>query len=125
MNDDVVALEKELLGAIYACDKVAMRKMMAPDGIGVDATFGFATQQSLIDGIHEASAVAWELSTPRVLEAGKATMVVTYRLRQQVTFKGAPEPSDVYATTVWTRTGGRWQAIFHQETPAVASADSY
>jgi len=118
-RETIVALEKRLLEAIYAADKATMREMMLPDGLGVDQSFGYATQASLIEGIHQAFAVEWTVQHPRVLAVGTNGRIVTYRLLQQVTFKGRPEPTDVYATTVWTKRGDQWMAVFHQEPPAL------
>lgn len=118
-RQEIVAVERALLEAIYAADKATMRRMMLPDGLGVDQSFGYATQASLIDGIHQLSTVRWKLAEPRVLAVGDQGRIITYRLTQEISFKGRAEPTDVYSTTVWSRIENRWMAIFHQETPAI------
>jgi hypothetical protein len=118
-REEIVGLEKRLLAAIYAADKATMRQMMLPDGLGVDRSFGYATQESLIEGIHQVQAVQWSVRSPRVLALGTEARIVTYRLLQEVTFQGRPEPSDIFSTTVWSKIGNRWMAVFHQETPAL------
>lgn len=120
-HGEVVAAEHELLTAIYAGDKATMRRLMLPTGLGVDASFGYATQASLIEGIHEASTRRWQMHDARVIDGGRATKIVSYRLEQDVTFKGRQEPASIYATTVWTRQAHQWIAIFHQETPTTPS----
>lgn len=115
--DQIVALERELLDAIYRADQEAMRKRMLPHGLGVDGSFGYATQASLIDGIHEARAVRWSMDAARAFELGPRAAAVTYVLDQEVALRGRREPSRVRATTVWVETDAGWQTLLHQETP--------
>jgi hypothetical protein len=115
--DRIAALEHELLDAIYRADKEAMRARMLPHGLGVDGSFGYATQASLIDGIHEARAVRWRVDGARVIALGAGAAAVTYVLEQEVTLRGRPEPARVFATTVWVETDAGWRTLLHQETP--------
>jgi hypothetical protein len=120
--DRIVALERELLDAIYRADKEAMRARMLPHGLGVDGSFGWATQASLIDGIHEARANRWSLHAARVIELGPRAVAVTYVLDQEVALRGRREPARVMATTVWVETDAGWQTLLHQETPVEQEA---
>jgi len=42
-----------------------------------------------------------------------------YRWTGKGTYQGQPLPSPTYASTVWANKGGKWQAVFHQETNAM------
>jgi hypothetical protein len=114
--ETILALEHEVLTAIFRADKARMRELMEPDGIGVDAGFATATQASLIDGIHALEGASWHLEDPLVIPAGNNAFVVSYDLHQQGTFGGAPIPPCVHASTVWARRGAHWKAMYHQET---------
>jgi hypothetical protein len=43
--------------------------------------------------------------------------VVTYKGVADGTCAGTPIPT-VWSSTVWVKSGGRWRAFAHQETPA-------
>lgn len=118
----ILELEHRVLTAIFSADKATMRTLMTPDGLGVDAGFGFASQASLIDGIHQLSCVEWSIVAPQIRAVGASSFVITYVLAQRGAFGGEPIPPTVYASTVWTLRDGAWWAVFHQETAAQAAA---
>ena len=53
-----------------------------------------------------------------LVEADDKTALVLYKWTGAGTMMGQPVPSPTYASTVWTKKGGKWVAIFHQETTA-------
>ena len=50
------------------------------------------------------------------------TFDVAYKWTGSGTFAGQPFPSTVYASTVWTKKGDKWIAVFHQESEAAKAA---
>ena len=44
--------------------------------------------------------------------------ILTYSATQDATCGGVAAPPAVWASTVFVKRGGKWQAAFHQETPA-------
>lgn len=113
--------ERRLLGAIFNRDRQVMAEMMDPDGFGLDASMGLVRQRDLIariDALDPGAGFAMDEVAVRALPPDAA--VLAYRLRQWGTFGGSALPATVYCSSVWRITGGRWQAVFHHETPASA-----
>jgi hypothetical protein len=54
-----------------------------------------------------------------VLWVDDNTAVHYYRWTGKGTYMGQPVPSPVYASSVWTNRGGKWIAVYHQETAAM------
>jgi hypothetical protein len=46
------------------------------------------------------------------------SVVLTYTWTGKGTMMGQPIQSPVYASTLWTKRGTKWVAVFHQETVA-------
>jgi hypothetical protein len=59
-----------------------------------------------------------KLSGFKVLWIDNTTAVLTYTWSGKGTFNGQPMPSPIYSSTVYTNRGGKWVAMYHQETPA-------
>lgn len=113
--------ERRLLGAIFNRDRQVMTELMDPDGFGLDASMGLVRQRDLIariDALDPGAGFAMDEVAVRVLPPDVA--VLAYRLRQWGTFGGSALPATVYCSSVWRIVGGRWQAVFHHETPASA-----
>jgi hypothetical protein len=55
----------------------------------------------------------WKLT---MLNSGAA--LLTYKGTQDGTCAGTALPAAVWASSLWVNRGGKWQAAFHQETPA-------
>ena len=114
----VVDYEREVLTAIFARDKVRMTELMSADGFGFDATMGLVGQRELIAGIDGLSDdAAFSMEHIEVECFDPALPVVAYLLRQWGSFGGRPLPPAVYCSSAWSITDGRWQAMFHHETP--------
>ncbi|MCA1638518.1 MAG: nuclear transport factor 2 family protein [Acidobacteria bacterium] len=62
---------------------------------------------------------SYSLDNFKVTMLNKDAAVLTYKGMQDVTCGGQKEPPVVWASTVYVKRGGKWQAAFHQETPAV------
>jgi hypothetical protein len=112
--------ERRLLGAIFSRDRQVMAELMDPDGFGLDASMGLVRQRDLIDRIDALDPGAGFAMDEVAVLALPDAAVLAYRLRQWGTFGGSALPATVYCGSVWRITGGRWQAVFHHETPASA-----
>ncbi|WP_040785711.1 nuclear transport factor 2 family protein [Nocardia pneumoniae] len=114
-------LERQVLAAIFRGDQAAMEELMHPDGYGFDATMGLVRQRELIDSIDGlAPGARFAADQVQVVPAGEGVAALTYRLRQWGEFNGTSLPEVVYCSSIWRLGDGRWQAVFHHETPASA-----
>ena len=110
--------ERRLLEAIFSRDRQVMNELMDPDGFGLDASMGLVRQRDLIDQIDALDpGASFAMDEVAVRAPAPDVAVLAYRLRQWGTFGGAALPATVYCSSVWRVVGGRWQAVFHHETP--------
>jgi hypothetical protein len=65
---------------------------------------------------------SWDISESKVQWVDANTAVHTYKWTGKGTYQGKPIPSPVWASTVWTKKSGKWNAVFHQESPEPAPA---
>jgi len=57
-----------------------------------------------------------------VVTLNQDAAILTFSATQDATCGGVAEPSPVRASTVYVKRAGKWQAAFHQETPAQQTA---
>jgi hypothetical protein len=58
---------------------------------------------------------SWDITESKVQWVDANTAVHTYKWTGTGTYQGQPIPSPVWASTVWTKKGNKWTAVFHQE----------
>ena len=71
------------------------------------------------DVLDQLKVTKWDILNPQVvwIDATSAVRHV-HAGRGEGTFAGQPLPSKTYSSTVWTKKGGKWMAVYHQETTA-------
>jgi len=113
----LIAQEKVLLESVVKHDVKAFSALIAPGAGSVDEG-GYMAVAEFIKMFDQAKI---DIQTPtdiKVISLGPTAAVVTYTLNQKGTFQGQPVPPTVYATTTWVNRGGKWLAMFHQESTA-------
>jgi hypothetical protein len=111
-TDDLVANERMVWDALKRRDYDAFASFLDDAQILVasDAVYDKAGS---VKGVQGFDASKSELSDLRPLKFDADAGLVTY----VVTLPGA-KPQQERHTTIWANRGGKWRAIFHQETPA-------
>lgn len=111
-TDDLVANERMVWDALKRRDYAAFGSfldeaqiLVVPDGIYDKA--------GTLKGIQMFDPSKYELSDFKPLKFDADAGLVTY----VVTVPGA-KPQQERHTTIWANRGGKWRAVFHQETPA-------
>ena len=113
----LIAQEKVLLESVVKHDVKAFSALIAPGAGSVDE----GGYMAVADFIKVFDQTKLDVQTPtdiKVISLGPTAAVVTYTLNQKGTFQGQPVPPTVYATTTWVNRGGKWLAMFHQESTA-------
>jgi hypothetical protein len=113
----LIAQEKVLLESVVKHDVKAFSALIAPGAGSVDEG-GYMAVAEFIKIFDQAKI---DVQTPtdfKVLSLGPTAAVLSYTLNQKGTFQGQPVPPTVYATTTWVNRGGKWLAMFHQESTA-------
>ena len=115
----LIANENKILEAFPKKDIATLKSLIADDGFGGDM-MGF---KSVSDMYKELPTMDLKLESQST--AGHAfhwvdpnTVILTYTWTGKGSAMGQTMPSPTYASTVWTKRGAKWVAIFHQETVA-------
>jgi ketosteroid isomerase-like protein len=85
--------------------------------------FGVLPHEQFLKAIgnHPCKVNSYNLDNFKVTRLNPDTALLTYRYTQDVVCLGKPEPSPIWASTLFSKRGGKWLAAFHQETPATTS----
>ena len=113
----LIAQEKVLLEAVVKHDVKTFSGLIAPGAGSVDEG-GYMMVADFIKAFDQIEIDSQTPSDIKVISLGPSSVLVTYTLTQKGTFQGQPVPPIVYATTTWVNRGGKWLAMFHQESTA-------
>jgi hypothetical protein len=111
-TDDLVANERMVWDALKRRDYDAFASFLDEAQILV-ASDAVYDKPGTVKGVQGFDASKSELSDFRPLKFDADAGLVTYL----VTLPGA-KPQQERHTTIWANRGGKWRAVFHQETPA-------
>ena len=119
----LVAHEKEAFEAFKQRNASTFNGLMSDDFMGVDGG-GVTHKADQAGAMTDTELKDYSLDDIKLVKATKNVAILTYKLTQHGTYKGAPIPTKVYATSVWAKSGDKWLAVLHQETP-VQGASSH
>jgi hypothetical protein len=116
----LLANERAISEAIAKGNAAAFKEHVAAEGWYIDAMAGRASVAGFLKEFDklakELKVASWDLTEPRTHWVDANTAVLTYKWVGKGTYQGQPMPSPVWCSTVWAKRGGKWMAIFHQET---------
>ena len=118
----LVANERAVMESFVKGNVAGFKQHVAADSWGIDMTGRMATSEMLKTWdqmMKDIKIESWDISDIQTIWADPNTAIVTYKWTGKGTYQGNPIPSPVWASTVWTKRGGKWVAMFHQETPAM------
>ena len=120
IGNAVVAQEQLVLDAIAQKDTVAFNKALGRDFVYVDQNGAIRWELSKTSTSLPACVLGtgWTLDNPVTSQIGEDLVVLTYSSSGNQVCDGRKSPSPVNSLSVWRRTGGRWVAVAHSETPA-------
>lgn len=120
IGNAVVAQEQLVLDAIAQKDTVAFNKALGRDFVYVDQNGAVRWELSKTSTSLPACVLGtgWTLDNPVTSQIGEDLVVLTYSSSGNQVCDGRKAPSPVNSLSVWRRTGGRWVAVAHSETPA-------
>lgn len=117
IEKQIVTMENAVNDAFAKNDVKGFRAHVADDAWGIDPTgvMSVADYVKMMGGVKIKS---WKIDNSRFAWVNNDTVVHIYRWSGEGTMMGEAFPSPTHASTVWTNRGGRWLAVFHQETAA-------
>ena len=122
---DKAAIEKQLIAneraineAVAKNDMKTFNSFVDAQGYGIDPT-GIMKVADIGPMFAQLKIASWNLDQSKVMWVDNNTAVHMYRWTGKGTFNNQPVPSPTWASTVWANRGGKWVAVFHQETNAM------
>jgi hypothetical protein len=115
-GSDPIANERVIWGFLSSRNYDGFAALLDERALEVNSE-GTFDKSGIVKGVQTFDASKAELSDFRALTIDPDAALVTY----VVTVAG-PQPEKERHTTIWTNRGGKWLAIFHQGTPAEATA---
>lgn len=116
----LIANEQKVSDAIGKGDVKTVQSLIAADGWSASPD-GFMPVSEFFKfvGSGQLKLTDQKLSDFRFLWVDPNTAILGYTWSGKGTAMGQPVPPTMYVSTVWTKRGGTWLAVFHQETVAM------
>jgi Domain of unknown function (DUF4440) len=118
----LIANENKIAEAIAKGDVKTAQSIIAADGWSADpGGFMPAAEFFKMVGSGQVKIATYKMSDYKFIWVNPTTAVLGYVWTGKGSMAGQPFPEKVHASTVWTKRGANWVAVFHQETPAMAA----
>jgi hypothetical protein len=117
LDKALIANERKINDAVAKGDKTAFSALVAPTAWMADGS-GFMKTSDFLPMFADVKITSWAISDEKVSWVDSNTAIVTYKWTGAGTFQGQPIPASTYASTVWTKKGDKWVAVYHQESEA-------
>jgi hypothetical protein len=116
----LIAREQEVWEQIKKKNAQGFATYLAEDQIYVTKD-GVHSKAETVKGIAEAGPPVVTFSDWKVMMIDKDAAIVTYTTKVGAVVACGPEPVTQRESTVWVKRGGKWLALFHQDTPAASA----
>ena len=121
LDKALIANENKINDAVAKGDKAGFTALVAPDAWSLDGN-GPMKVSEFAAMLDQMKVKTWKITDEKVMWVDSNTAVVTYKWTGSGTFQGQAFPGVTYASTVWTKKGDKWLAVFHQESEAAKPA---
>ena len=108
--------ERKINDAVVKGDKSRFLALVAKDGLWVSGG-GFVPVTLFVDALDQIELTRSDIVNPQVLWVNPTTAVVVYAWTGTGSIMDQPFKPKV-ASTVWTKRGDKWVAVYHQESEA-------
>jgi hypothetical protein len=118
LEEIITGLEKRAWEAVKGRDAKTFSDLFAADGLMADSG-GFVTRAGFLQTLPELTISEYMLTDFKVMMIDKDSALIIYKADVKGSFKGqAFPPNPAYVSSIWTKRGGKWMAVYHQETMA-------
>ena len=111
----IEANERAINVAVQKGDVNAFKALVSDDAVATDGAGPMAVSE-FIKMFAQVKLASFTIEQPKVLFLNDTAAVITYRFTAKGMMMGQPMPSAVLASTAWANRGGKWVAVYHQET---------
>jgi hypothetical protein len=116
VEDQLWANEKAIWEGFKTGDQKAF-SMIADDGMSADP-MGVSTKAQMMQMMSDMKMTDYSISDQKAQMVDHDTYILHYTCSGTGTYKGQPMPSGKsHCSSVWHKTGTKWLAVYHQETP--------
>ena len=109
------ANERAINVAIQKGDIAAFKALVSDDAVAVDGNGAMAISE-FVKLFGQMKLDSFTIDEVKVVVANDTSAIITYRFTAKGSMMGQPMPSTVLASTTYANRGGKWVAVFHQET---------
>ena len=118
LQEAITGMERRAWEAVKARDSKTFSDLFAADGTMTDGG-GIISRDSFLKTLPDLTISEYTLSDIKVMMIDKDSALITYKADVKGSFKGqAFPPNPTYVSSIWTKRGGKWMAVYHQETMA-------
>lgn len=117
----LIANERKVNEAVAKGDKATFNSLVAADAMSADSG-GFMKVSDFAGMFDQVKVKTWKLTDEKVWWVDPNTAIVTSTWTGSGTFQGQPMPPKTYCSSVWTKKGDKWVAVYHQESEAAKPA---
>ncbi|HEY0324090.1 MAG TPA: nuclear transport factor 2 family protein [Pyrinomonadaceae bacterium] len=118
LEETITSMENRAWEAVKKRDAKAFSDLFAADGLVTDSD-GITTRAAFLQTLPDLMISEYTLTNVKVMMIDKDSAVITYKADVKGSFKGqAFPPNPAYVSSIWTKRGGKWMCVYHQETLA-------
>jgi hypothetical protein len=116
----LVAQEKKLAAAVMNHDYATFNNILGADFVYTDGEMTAVWERSKSEQMLKmCTTKRWAIDNPMVTPSGSDVLVLTYKANTDQTCDGKKVPSPLNVMSVWRKSGARWVAVAHSETPVM------
>jgi hypothetical protein len=119
----LIAAERAVQDAVAKGNVEVFKQHVAADAWTIDSMSGRMPVADFVKDFanmtKEMKITSWDITDTKTIWADANAAVLTYKWTGVGTYQGQPVPSPVWCSTVWAKKGGKWMAVFHQESAAM------
>ena len=117
----IIAAERAVNEAVAKGDMKTFHANLSSDATTIDSGGISKVNADMDKMILATKSQSWDLDRSQFYWVNDSTVIHMYRWTGKGTYEGQPVPSPTWASTVWSNKSGKWLAVFHQETNAMAA----
>jgi hypothetical protein len=114
----LIDYERKINESVAKHDKATFRSLVADDGVWARGG-SFVPVALFIDALDQFEVTKWDIDTPKVLWVDASTAVLVYLWTGAGKFSDRAFAPNLLVSTVWTKRGANWVAVYHQESDAL------
>jgi hypothetical protein len=123
VEKQLVANEQKISDAFNKKDIATLKTLIADDGFGIDPMMGTTSIGEMYKQLPTMDMKVTEehRTDYKYIWVNPTTVILTYTWTGKATAMGQAMPSPTFNSTLYTKRGANWMAVFHQETVGIAA----